>query len=201
MRRVADHLGASTMSLYHYVRTKRELVALMDDALMAEVLVPKGQLPRPWREAISTIARRTRGVLARHPWAVSMHGAPPGPNALQHFEQSLEALEEAPMSLEGKLTLLQLVDDFVFGHSLRAAEVMAHSDDAKRPKSDEALNDLLFAAGDYPRTAQMLKANPRGAVGIREWLTRDRFEVALMTLLDGAERRLVLTPRAASRRR
>lgn len=105
------------------------------------------------------------------------------------------------MSPEGKLTLLQLVDDFVFGHSLRAAEVIARVNDAKRSKSDEAPNEPLFAAG-HPHTAQILKkAIPRGAVGIREWLTRDRFEDALMTLLDGAERRLVLAPRASSRRK
>jgi AcrR family transcriptional regulator len=196
MRRVADHLGASTMSLYHYVRTKRELVALMDDALMGEVLVPEGQLPRQWREAISTIARQTRVVFARHTWALSMHGAPPGPNALRHFEQSLEALEEAPMSVESKLTLLQLVDDFVFGHSLRAAEVSARVDDIKPSKSAEALDKQLFATGDYPHTAKLLKkASSRGTVEIREWLTRDRFEGALMTVLDGAERRLVLAPR------
>src|ERR1700733_8252539 len=123
MRRIAARLGASTMSLYYYLHTKADLIALMDDALMAEVLVPKAQLPRGWREAISVIARRTRDVFARHPWAIlSMQGAPPGPNAMRHFEQCLEALEEAPIRLEGKLALLQLVDDLVFGHSLRSVE-------------------------------------------------------------------------------
>src|SRR3569833_533110 len=90
MRRIAARLGVSTMSLYYYVRTKADLVALMDDALMGEILVPEGQLPGGWREAISAIARRTRDVFARHPWALlSMQGAPPGPNAMRHFEQSL----------------------------------------------------------------------------------------------------------------
>src|SRR3954452_23863804 len=39
MRRVAQALGAGTMTLYNYVRTKYELLALMDDAIMGEVLV------------------------------------------------------------------------------------------------------------------------------------------------------------------
>src|SRR6185437_4489650 len=113
MRRIAARLGVSPMSLYYYVRTKVDLIALMDDALMRESLVPEGELPQGWREALSVIARRTRDVFARHPWALlSMRGAPPGPNAMRHFEQSLEAVEDAPMSLEGKLALLQLVDDF-----------------------------------------------------------------------------------------
>jgi len=51
MRRIAARLGVSTMSLYHYVHTKADLIALMDNALMGEILVPEGQLPRRWREA------------------------------------------------------------------------------------------------------------------------------------------------------
>jgi AcrR family transcriptional regulator len=88
MRRIAAGLGVSTMSLYYYVRRKADLVALMDEALMGEILVPEGQLPRGWREAISAIARRTRDVFARHPWALlSMQGAPPGPNAMRSSDE------------------------------------------------------------------------------------------------------------------
>ncbi|MBX5483044.1 MAG: helix-turn-helix transcriptional regulator [Myxococcaceae bacterium] len=67
MRRIADALGAGTMTLYHYVRTKDELVALLDDALMAEILVPEDELSDHWQEALTTIARRTRKVFIRHP--------------------------------------------------------------------------------------------------------------------------------------
>src|SRR5882757_1698577 len=51
MRRVADRLGAGTMTLYHYVRNKDELFALMSDAVMAEVVVPDGELADDWRAA------------------------------------------------------------------------------------------------------------------------------------------------------
>ncbi len=188
MRRIAAHLGASTMSLYYYVHTKADLLALMDDALMGEVLVPEGQLPGGWREALSAIARRTRDVFARHPWALlSMRGAPPGPNAMRHFEQSLEALEEAPLSPEGKLTLLQLVDDFVFGHSLRAAEAKSWFGDSDPARSAEALGQQLFKTGALPRTEALLaQASSRDAARRRQWLTEDRFERALGAVLDGA---------------
>jgi AcrR family transcriptional regulator len=189
MRRIAARLGTSTMSLYYYVHTKADLVALMDDALMGEILVPEGELPRQWREAISTIAGRTRDVFARHPWALlSMQAAPPGPNAMRHFEQSLEALEEAPMSLEGKLTLLQLVDDFVFGHSLRRAEARAWSGgNAELARSAEALGQHLLKTGAFPRTAALIaRANTREAAP--RLLTEDRFERALAAVLNGAAR-------------
>ena len=77
MRRVALELRVGTMSLYYYVKTKDDLVAAMDDALMAEAIVPS--LPKDWRRAIMLIARRTHGIFTRHPWAlVSMLSAPPG---------------------------------------------------------------------------------------------------------------------------
>jgi AcrR family transcriptional regulator len=59
MRRVAQELGAGTMTLYGYVRTKDELVALMDDHLMGELLVSEDELARPWREALTAVLRRT----------------------------------------------------------------------------------------------------------------------------------------------
>ena len=54
MRRLAAELDAGTMSLYHYVRTKDELLTLVVDALLAEVVLPPDQrLP-------ATGARRSR---------------------------------------------------------------------------------------------------------------------------------------------
>jgi AcrR family transcriptional regulator len=202
MRRIAARLGASTMSLYYYVHTKADLVALMDDALMGAILVPEGQLPGGWRGAISAIARRTRDVFARHPWAlVSMQGAPPGPNAMRHFEQSLEALEDAPMNPEGKLSFLQLVDDFVFGHSLRTAQAKAwFGGDSNLTRSAEALGQELFKTGAFPRTAALFA--PRGsrdAVRNRELLMEDRFEQALAAVIDGAAQRLCQGVRARRR--
>jgi AcrR family transcriptional regulator len=189
MRRIAAQLGASTMSLYNYVRAKTDLVALMDDSLLAETLVPEGELPCGWREALSVIARRTRDMLARHPWAlVSMQGAPPGPNSMRHFEQSLQAVEDAPMSQEDKLALLQLVDDFVFGHSLRAAEARAWmKGDSEQTRAAEALGQELFKTGAFPRTAELL-ARARNRSEARKWLTEGRFEHALEAVLDGAAR-------------
>src|SRR6185436_15098966 len=61
MRRVASELGAGTMTLYHYVRNKDELIELMDDAMMSELIVPDDEMPSDWREALTAIARRSRG--------------------------------------------------------------------------------------------------------------------------------------------
>src|ERR1700724_3583662 len=82
MRRVARELKAGTMSLYYYVKTKDDLIAVMDDALMGEALLPS--LPRDWRRAMMEIAKRTHAVFIRHPWALgAMLLAPPGLNAMR----------------------------------------------------------------------------------------------------------------------
>src|SRR4029450_8057638 len=121
MRRVAARLTAGTMTLYHYVHTTHHLVALMDDELISQLLVSPEDLSKGWRESISAIARRTRAILAQHPWAmVSMRSAPPGPRAMEHFEQCLTALAHAPLAPADKLVLLGCVVDLAFGSALRS---------------------------------------------------------------------------------
>lgn len=152
MRRVAQELGVGTMSLYYYAKSKAELISAMDDALMAEVLVPT--LAEDWREALTAIALRTRDVFVRHPWALSsMQSAPPGVNAMRHMEQCLEALAKTSMTTEEKLTLLALVDDFVFGYTLRetAADPVVDIDAAKKRLATGAFPELTKAFGKEPR--------------------------------------------------
>jgi AcrR family transcriptional regulator len=152
MRRVAQDLGVGTMSLYYYAKSKAELISAMDDALMADVLVPT--LPQDWREALTAIALRTRDVFVRHSWALSsMQSAPPGVNAMLHMEQCLEALAKTSMTTEEKLTLLALVDDFVFGYTLRetAADPVVDIDAARKRLATGAFPELKKAFGKEPR--------------------------------------------------
>jgi AcrR family transcriptional regulator len=150
MRRVAERLGGSTMSLYYYVETRAELMSLMDDALMGELLLPSVKRgPRVLLE----IALATAAMLERHPWAlVAMRGATPGPNALRHTEQCLETLADTKLSAKEKLTLLAMVDDYVFGHALREAESYA--------AVDELLARKLLATGELPRLEQTFRRGP-----------------------------------------
>jgi AcrR family transcriptional regulator len=169
MRRLAQELKVGTMSLYYYVKTKDDLIAVMDDALMAEALLPS--LPKGWRRAITEIATRTHSVFLRHPWAlVSMLSAPPGLNAMRHMEQCLEALAETSMTAKKKLTLLAMVDDFVFGHALREA--------ASDTTVDLEFATTQMATGVFPRLAEVFG-------GGRIDAGKDRFKVGLRVLLEG----------------
>ena len=167
MRRVAQELEVGTMSLYYYVKTKDDLIAVMDDALMSEAILPS--LPKGWQRAMMEIAKRTHSVFIRHPWALAaMLSAPPGLNAMRHMEQCLEALAETSMTEKQKITLLAMVDDFVFGHALREA-------------ATDATIDIEFAAAQLATGAfpQLAEAFGSGRVDAN----KDRFERGLRALL------------------
>jgi AcrR family transcriptional regulator len=190
MRRIAAALDAGTMTLYHYVSTKDDLIALMDDALMAEILIPEGELPGDWRAALLMIARRTREVFTRHPWALlSLRNSLPGPNGMRHFEQSLAAIERLPISPIQRLELISLVDDFVFGHVLRSSEAR---DVAARGEADseatKAIMDFagaLLKTGNFPHTAAIYQDPSIEAQRTNPSAEQARFERGLAALLDG----------------
>jgi AcrR family transcriptional regulator len=174
MRRVAQELKVGTMSLYYYVKTKDDLIAVMDDALMGEALLPC--LPKDWQRAMMEIAKHTHEVFVRHPWAlVSMLSAPPGLNAMRHAEQCLEALAETSMTIKQKITLLAMVDDFVFGHALRQA--------AQDTAANFESAATQLATGAFPRLAEAFGDGRIDAI-------KGRFEQGVRALLGVARQRI-----------
>jgi AcrR family transcriptional regulator len=196
MKRIADELDCGIMTLYYYVRTKADLVALMHDAILAEILLP--QLPDGWREAVSAIARRTRDVLLAHPWSVaSLNGAQFGPNAMRHVEQSLAALDALDLDTAEKLAFWGIVDDYVFGSVLRTVESLTHA--AAAEDNPTLLADAVtfgrqqLATGQFPRLAALDRKQP-----VLKQVKRDKkssqpmaaalsiqFERGLKAILDG----------------
>lgn len=195
MRRIATKLGAGTMSLYRYISAKSDLVALMDDALMGESLVPDGELPGEWRAALALIAHKTREALLRHPWAVqSLQGQGAGaqdgafgPNGLKHFEQSLAAVAGAPLDTRAKLDLLANVDDFVFGHVLRAGEAQARAGQADSAYAETVVAFITeqLRSGQFPHLAALTQ-DPAAQSMLDAGTIDERFERGLQALLDGA---------------
>jgi AcrR family transcriptional regulator len=118
MRRVADKLGAGTMSLYWYVRSKDELIELMRDQVAGEhTLEPSGD----WRSDLARFARDTRGIFLRHPWLASVaFGTPPlGPNALRQDELTAAAMSSLGVDLQTQGAIGAVVYFFVVGFVLR----------------------------------------------------------------------------------
>jgi AcrR family transcriptional regulator len=193
MRSVARALGSGTMTLYHYVRDKDDLLALMDDALMAEVLVPDDEFPTDWREAMTAIAHRTRDTWRRHPWAFdAIRGARIGPNGLRHFEQSLAALASVEVPIEERLRILTMVDDYTLGFSVRETLLETVTDEEDWAPVMEYM-ERLIETGEFPNVKEFMKGGVKAAMErARATMenTDERFERGLSLLLDGIEQEL-----------
>jgi AcrR family transcriptional regulator len=195
MRRVAAALGAGTMTLYHYVRNKDELTALMDDSIMAELIVPEDELADDWREALAQIARRSYAAFQRHPWIFEHltdedDRGPGGPNALRHVEQSLAAAAKTGLDIVGQFELVALVDDYVWGHAARSGATHTRSKQERAQERLEAILAYLNAqleTGDFPHMKAFVGDDPMGAFERVVEMAGDpgRFDRGLQRLLDG----------------
>jgi AcrR family transcriptional regulator len=195
MRRVASELGAGTMTLYHYVRNKDELMELVYDAMMAEVIVPDDELPSRWRDALAEIARRTRAVWERHAWARDQPpGVTIGPNGMRHFEQSMQAVAGTDLGWLDKVEIINMVDDYVLGYVLGQGEVGLTPEEAKA-KWVEPMSryiDLQLAEGGFPNVRQMVDELGGTRAAIETFVDTigdpQHFERGLGRLLDGIEK-------------
>jgi len=191
MRRIAADLGAGTMTLYHYVRTKDELLTLVTDTLMAELVVPVDEMPTEWRAAMTAIAHRSRAMLRRHPWVLDIADDPNlGPNSVRHFDQSLQAVAGLDVSLADKLDVMTVVDEYVFGYCLHErTNFHDENQEVASPELIEYVNELA-ATGDYPHITGLLSEHGPNAAWAQITASAfdpDRFERNLARILDGFE--------------
>ena len=194
MRRIASELGAGTMTLYYYVRTKDELIALMDDAIMGELIIPDDELPEGWRDGVAEIARRTHAIFVRHPWSLeSLRNAEGGPNGFRHVEQSLAVAARTGLPADQLLELTLLIDDYVFGQVIRTAEVRRSMGDeelaTRRMEGLIGYFEALMETGEYPTVEAALGGDVREGFARVAAVANDegRFERGLQILLDGVE--------------
>jgi AcrR family transcriptional regulator len=123
MSRVAAKLGVATMSLYRYVRSKNELLALMVDAVFWHA--PDTTSTPDWRAALALWAREHLAVLREYPWVVRipLSGPPITPNLVRWFEAGLAALAGTGLRERQKVAVLLLVNGFVRNEMLLAADL------------------------------------------------------------------------------
>jgi AcrR family transcriptional regulator len=189
MRRVAEALGLSPMSLYTYVPSKAELVDLMVDRVAVEIAEPGPDLTG-WREKVQHLARQRWSMAQRHPWLmqVGVHRPPLGPNILAKVEATLQALDGQGLTELEMSHFAALVLNYVRG-SARAA-LDAREVERQSGITDEqwwALNAELLAGlmepSRYPTTTRVGQAY-RAAEQAGVDPVSD-FEFGLQRLLDG----------------
>lgn len=184
MRRVAERLGFTTMSLYRHVPGKAELIDLMRDEVMGGEAGTAAD-PRPdWRAGLEAWARDTLALYQRHPWLVESSGSRsvPGPNAVAGFERALSAVARSGLPPAAIVAAVTLVGGFVESAARQVVEV--ERTERRTGVSEQewwGSRDSLFAHLDrYPTLSRIYREG-----GYDEPL--DPFEFGLTRVLDGIE--------------
>jgi AcrR family transcriptional regulator len=194
MRRLAEELGVATMTPYTHVAGKDELLDLMRDVVAAEILIPE-PLPEDWREALGSIAHRTKDAFEAHPWVLDARPRYPRAriNHLRHIEQSVGVVIRLGADRGLGRAVLMSVDDYVVGYCLRARsrEQMVASLEAEKPhelRSQRRVDPEVMAAieaGELPMVAKIMGLGDHDQpFGIPP---DSGFEPGLKWLLDGIE--------------
>lgn len=123
MSRIAAELGSAPMSLYRYVASKDELLALMFDAGMGEP-PPDPEPSRGWRAGLE---RWTAAVFERYrsrSWTVRipLTGPPLTPNQIRWLEWALRSMQGTHLAEAEKLSVVLLLSGYARSQALMAVD-------------------------------------------------------------------------------
>jgi AcrR family transcriptional regulator len=188
MRRVAERLGITAMSLYTYVPSKAELLDVMVDAVCGEA-VGERFAGTGWRARLAEVARHNWVLHRRHPWLLQVATSRPvlGPNTIAKYDFELRAFEGTGVADVDTDLLLSLVLHYVSG-AVRAA-VLAEQAEQRTGRSEAQwwaeyapLLDEVLDPARYPTAARI------GQAAGEEYGAGDAeraFEFGLERVLDG----------------
>ncbi|MFH8616069.1 TetR/AcrR family transcriptional regulator [Streptomyces sp. NPDC017979] len=207
MRRLAERLGFTTMALYRHVPGKADLLALMRDAVMAELTPTEaraeasteapteisaevasaatGSESRGWRADLEAWARACIELQQRHPWLADLgeERQIPGPHGVASFERALSVAARTGLPPAQVIAVVTLVGDFVDGAARKLA--LAARTEQRTGVSDEewwGARSSLYDQLDerYPTLTRLYEEGGYDA-------PLDPFEFGLRRVLDGVE--------------
>ncbi len=97
VRSLASEMGVAPMTLYHYVKSKDDLLDEVVDRMLAQVWRPAAKLERGWRPWLAEAAERFRQFLVEEPAALHVYLAHPvvSPEAQARMGEMLAALRRS----------------------------------------------------------------------------------------------------------
>ena len=177
MRKLAAELGYEVMSLYNHVANKAEVLALMVDAVAAEVPAPDPD-DDPL-VAVRSLAIDTRAALVRHPWAASLWLRQlPGPARIQHMEYLLAALANTDMPPAVAHLAFHAVNNHVIGYTLQEQAMAYVIPSGADPAALARTFMEGLSADDLPHTVTHIQQHLDGD-------TASSFDLVLDLILDG----------------
>ncbi len=181
MRRLADSLGVSAMSLYYHAPNRDAIVDGIVDLVLGEI-----ELPSPagdWKAAIRASAVSAHEVLRRHPWACNplMSAERLLPGRLRLIDALLDRLADAQLPADLADRTYHAIDSHILGFTLWEA---GYASGFREAPADvmQFVRDRGLAA--YPHLMEHV------AFHLRPQPTDQKpaFEFGLDLILDGAER-------------
>jgi len=183
MRRLGAELGVDPMSVYHHVRDKEALLALMVDRVVGR-LSPTRE--GPWADALRATILEARATMLEHPWTAKAlaEGAEATPAIIGHVDAILGILRGGGLSVALAHHALHLLGSRILGFSQDLF------DDSAEPRPDAAAREAQAAAWapTLPHVAELAStADHEGGLGGCD--DDAEFLFALELIIEGLERR------------
>ena len=183
MANVAERLGFTTMSLYRYVSSKDDLLALMFDAAIGDV-ADAGPPPRAGGRGCGGGREGLFAVYRLHPWAldIPITGPPALPNQLAWLDWGLAELDDTGLEIGERLSVMLLLSGYVRNVAMLTRDLASgHERAGSTPAAVQADYEALLGSLVTARRFPALHAAVRG--GLSPTATRDdlEFEFGLAT--------------------
>lgn len=182
MRRIAEHLGFTTMSLYRHVPSKNDLLAVMVDLAIGDAL-PLPEVEGDWRARLAHWATQNFVLLLCHPWML-VYDAPDyqtGPHKMSWIEAGLQTL--ADTGLDGGEMLGIVYSVYVYAHG--SAQVFSLWQQENEGQTWAATSPLMQRVAGDSRFPIMRQIIASGALDAPEEEPADSFAFGLERMLDG----------------
>lgn len=150
MRKLAVELNIQAMSLYHYFKTKDELISYMADKLVTNIDFGEyDNIANDWRAIMLTRATSAKTLFREHPWLpfVIDSQIQSGIKRLEYLNNYIGILRNAGFPIELALRVTSLIDGYIYGY----CQQLTYISDSEKPQeelAEEFSNN--FDASQFP---------------------------------------------------
>lgn len=190
MRELADQLGMSTMSMYTYVGSREDLLALMIDTAIAEYSLPSyGRAG--WRSRLRRTAEANLNLYRDRPWLLDIADdrTAVGPGTIAKYDHELHCFDDTELAdVERDAALTHLLSFVQSTAQDTRRQQIASSGDAMLAFWQESAGPLgnFLADNPFPLAARVGQA--AGEEMNAAFSATHAYQFGLTTMIDGLQR-------------